>query len=84
MDLIQEVGTMSKTRKDNIEIELKDKNTIYIRDVQADHWMKLDIAGLITLFKVVETVKNKDRDVLEQMRKEYLAELDDIYNEYID
>lgn len=74
---------MSKTRKDNIEIELKDKDAIYIRDVKADHWIKLDIAGLVTLFEVMETVKNKDRDVLEQMKKEYLARLDDIYDKYI-
>lgn len=69
---------MSKTKIDDIEIELKDKNTIYIRDKKADHWMRLDIVGLITLFKVVDNVRNKDRDILEQMKKEYLAELDAI------
>ena len=74
---------MSKTRINNIEIELKDKDTIYIRDKDADHWMRLDIVGLITLFKVVETVKDKDRDILEQMRKEYLERLDDIAENFL-
>jgi len=83
MGLIQEVGKMSKTRIDDIEIELKDKNTIYIRDKKADNWMRLDIVGLSTLFKVMKTVKDKDCDILEQMRKEYLAELDDIAENFL-
>lgn len=83
MDIIQEVCKMSKTRIDDIEIELKDKNTIYIRDKKTDNWMRLDIVGLITLFNVMKTVKDKDRDILEEMRKEYLAELDEIAKDFL-
>jgi len=83
VDIIQEVCKMSKTRIDDIEIELKDKNTIYIRDKKTDNWMRLDIVGLITLFNVMKTVKDKDRDILEEMRKEYLAELDEIAKDFL-
>jgi len=74
---------MSKTRQGNIEIEVKDKNTIYIRDKQTDSWMKLDIIGLLRLFGIMETVKSEYHDDLERLKKEYIADVDEICQDFM-
>jgi hypothetical protein len=73
-------GNMSKERQGNIEVDIKDKDTIYIRDKQTDNWIKLDIIGFLRLLEIIETVKERDHNVLKQLKEEYLLGVDEIYN----
>lgn len=64
-----------KIRKKHIELEIKDTETIYIRNKHSDYFIKLDIIDFCILDNIIKEAKEQHMEKLKHMLDDKIKEL---------